>query len=58
VRVPQEGEDIDAMPIVRAFDSISVSDDPKHVGVGKPDVDVPNDPMSVSGLSWLARCSW
>uniref|UniRef100_A0A0E0M9G6 Uncharacterized protein n=1 Tax=Oryza punctata TaxID=4537 RepID=A0A0E0M9G6_ORYPU len=47
-RVPREGEDIGTTPVVRAFESMSVSDDPKHVGAGKPDVDVPNDPMPVS----------
>lgn len=48
-RVPREGEDIGTTPVVRAFESMSVSDDPKHVGAaGKPDADVQNDPMPVS----------
>ncbi|KAF0928845.1 hypothetical protein E2562_010703 [Oryza meyeriana var. granulata] len=45
---PREGEDIGTTPVVRAFESMSVSDDPKHVGAWKPDIDVPKDPMPVS----------
>uniref|UniRef100_A0A0E0JNA2 LTI65/LTI78 PGEED repeat domain-containing protein n=1 Tax=Oryza punctata TaxID=4537 RepID=A0A0E0JNA2_ORYPU len=45
MHVLREGEDISAIPIIRTFELMSASNDPKHVGVGKLDVDVLNDPM-------------
>ncbi|XP_040384357.1 uncharacterized protein LOC102710626 [Oryza brachyantha] len=51
-RAPREGEDIGTTPVVRAFESMSISDDhPKHVGAGKPDDDVAKEPMPVSDVT-------
>lgn len=53
---PWAGQDIGTTPVVRAFESMTVSDDPPHVGAGKRDViDEPREGMPVSdagGEEW------
>ncbi|KAL5231568.1 hypothetical protein ABZP36_030344 [Zizania latifolia] len=50
---PRGGEDIGTTPIVRAFESMRVSDDTPHVSAGNPDVEVLEEPMgAASGTSY------